>query len=146
MQPCMQLTKTIGLIAISLAASGCSLLEFKPLGKETLKNSQGHVIGYRERLCDCKAGEELDRVVLFTPRLSQAGNVIGYEEKTKNGFQLWDTRGKRVGTRYVDLRSRGTNARNAGLTIVFRPSHEDERLALAQVTIEDIKQHLGIQN
>ena len=120
------------------------MLEYQPLGKETLKNAQGHVIGYRERLCDCSAGEELDRVVLFTPRRTEAGTIIGYEEKIKNGFQLWDTRGKRVGTRYVDLRSRGTNARNSGVTIVFRSSSEAERLAVAQVTIEDIKQHLGL--
>ena len=142
----MGLIRTITLLSLTLAASGCALLDFQPLGRETLKNSQGHVIGYRERLCDCKAGEELDRVVLFTPRLSQAGNVIGYEEKIKNGYQLWDTRGKRVGTRYVDLRSRGTNARNAGLTIVVRPSTEAERLAVAQVTIEEIKQYLQLSN
>jgi hypothetical protein len=85
----MRFTKTIGVLAVSLAASGCSLLEYQPLGKENLKNSQGHVIGYRERLCDCSAGEELDRVVLFTPRLTEAGNVIGYEEKIKNGVVLW---------------------------------------------------------
>jgi hypothetical protein len=122
------------------------MLEYKPIGKETLKNSQGHVIGYRERLCDCAAGEELDRVVLFTPRLTEAGNVIGYEEKIKNGVVLWNLRGKRIGSRYVDLRSRGTNARNSGLTIVFRSSAEAERMAVAQVSIENIKQHLGIQN
>ena len=122
------------------------MMEYKPLGKETLKNSQGHVIGYRERLCDCAAGEELDRVVLFTPRLTEAGNVIGYEEKIKNGVVLWNLRGKRIGSRYVDLRSRGTNARNSGLTIVFRSSAEAERMALAQVTIESIKQHLQISN
>ena len=142
----MRFTKIIGVLAVCLAASGCSLLEYQPLGKETLKNAQGHVIGYRERLCDCRAGEELDRVVLFTPRLTEAGNVFGYEEKIKNGVVLWDTRGKRVGTRYVDLRSRGTNARNSGLTIVFRSSADAERLAVAQVTIEDIKQHLRITN
>jgi hypothetical protein len=122
------------------------MLEYKPLGKQTLKNSQGHVIGYRERLCDCAAGEELDRVVLFTPRLTEAGNVIGYEEKIKNGVVLWNLRGKRIGSRYVDLRSRGTNARNSGLTIVFRSAPEDERMAVASVTIESIKQHLGIPN
>jgi hypothetical protein len=133
-------------LAVCLAASGCSLLEYQPLGKETLKNAQGHVIGYRERLCDCRAGEELDRVVLFTPRLTEAGNVFGYEEMIKNGVVLWDTRGKRIGSRYVDLRSRSTNARNSGLTIVFRSSADAERLAVAQVTIEDIKQHLRITN
>ena len=140
----MKLAKTI-ILAITLAAGGCSMLEFKQLGKETLKNSQGHVVGYRERLCDCGKGEELDRIVLFTPRLSERGKVVAYEERIKGGVVLWDLRGKRIGSRYVDLRSRGTNARNSGLTIVFVP-REAERLAVAQVTIEDIKHHLGFTN
>jgi len=145
----MRFMKMVGLLAVTLVASGCSVLEFKPLGKETLKNAQGHTIGYRERLCDCAAGEELDRISLFTPRYSERGTVVAYEEKIKGGVVLWDLKGKRVGSRYVDLRSRGSNARNSGLTIVFVP-RESERLAaqeqIAQVTIEDIKQHLGIQN
>jgi len=140
----MRLAKTI-ILAITLAAGGCSMLEFKQLGKETLKNSQGHVVGYRERLCDCGKGEELDRIVLFTPRLSERGKVVAYEERIKGGVVLWDLRGKRIGSRYVDLRSRGTNARNSGLTIVFVP-REAERLAVAQVTIDEIRQHLGIPN
>jgi len=140
----MKLAKTI-ILAITLAAGGCSVLEFKQLGKETLKNSQGHVVGYRERLCDCGKGEELDRIVLFTPRLSERGKVVAYEERIKGGVVLWDLRGKRIGSRYVDLRSRGTNARNSGLTIVFVP-REAERLAVAQVTIDEIRQHLGIPN
>jgi hypothetical protein len=140
----MKLVKTT-ILAMALAAGGCSVLEFQPLGKETLKNDQGHVIGYVERLCDCGKGEELDRVVLFTPRLSEGGTVVAYEERIKGGVVLWDLRGKRVGSRYVDLRSRGSNARNSGLTIVFVP-REAERLALAQVTIEQIKQHLKITN
>ena len=124
------------------------MLEYKPLGKETLKNEQGHVIGYTERLCDCKAGEELDRVVLFTPRRGERGAVVAYEERIKGGVVLRDLNGKRIGSRYVDLRSRGSNARNSGLTFVFVP-RDAERLAalqLAQVTIEDIKQHLNIAN
>ena len=140
----MKLAKTI-ILAITLAAGGCSMLEFKQLGKETLKNSQGHVVGYRERLCDCGKGEELDRIVLFTPRLSERGKVVAYEERIKGGVVLCDLRGKRIGSRYVDLRSRGTNARNSGLTIVFVP-REAERLAVAQVTIDEIRQHLGIPN
>ena len=143
----MKLTIKAAILALALAAGGCSTLDFKSLsGKETLKNAQGHVIGYKERVCDCQAGEELDRVVLFTPRFSETGRVVAYEERMKGGVILWDTRGKRIGSRYVDLRSRGTNARNSGLTIVFRSTPDAERLAVAQVTIEDIKQHLGIQN
>ena len=138
----MRTLKTI-LLALALAAGGCSTLEYKPLGKESLQNSQGHVIGYKERLKT--DGEELDRVVLFTPRLGESGNVVAYEERTKGGVVLWDLRGKRIGNRHVDLRSRGTNAHNSGLTVVFLP-RDAERLAIAPVTIEDVKQHLGIQN
>jgi hypothetical protein len=122
---------------------GCAALDFKADGKQTLKNDQGHVIGYSER------GDEIDRVVLFTPRFSTSGRVMAYEERIKGGVVLWDLRGKRIGARYVDLRSRGTNAHSSGLTIVFVP-RDAERLAqqeyIAQVTIEDIKQHLGITN
>lgn len=140
----MKLAKTI-ILALSLAAGGCSVLEYKPLGKEALRNAQGHVIGYKERLCDCAAGEEVERVVLYTPRLGERGKVIAYEERVKSGAVLRDVNGKRIGTRYVDLRSRGSNARNSGLTIVFVP-READRLALAQVTIDEIKQHLSITN
>ena len=144
----MKLIKTT-ILALALAAGGCSVLDYKSLsGKETLKNAQGHVIGYKERLSDSQAGgEELDRVVLFTPRFSETGRILAYEERMKGGVILWDTRGKRIGSRYVDLRSRGTNAHSGGLTIVFVP-RETERLAqqqhIAQVTIDDIKQHLGL--
>jgi hypothetical protein len=144
----MRFAKTL-IIALSLAAAGgCSTFEFKPNGKETLKNAQGHVIGYKERL-DAATGEEVDRVTLFLPRLSERGNVVAYEERIKGGVVLWDLRGKRIGSRYVDLRSRGTNAQNSGLTIVFLPKDADrlaQREQLAQVTIEDIKQHLNLPN
>jgi hypothetical protein len=128
-------------VSLALGAGGCSTVDFKPLGSEDLRNSQGHVIGYRERLCDCAAGEELDRVVLFTPRYSERGAVIAYEERVKGGAVLRDLSGKRIGNRWVDLRSRGSNAHSGGLTIVFVPK-KAERIALASVTIEEIKQHL----
>ena len=144
--PGVKLTIRTTLLALTLVAGGCSSPDYKALGKEEIKNAQGHVIGYREHLCDCAAGEELDRVVLYTPRLSQRGKVIAYEERVKSGAILRDLKGKRIGTRYVDLRSRGSNARNSGLTIVFLPAEQPETLALAKVTIEDIKQHLGIAN
>jgi len=140
----MKLSKTI-ILGLALAAGGFSMLEIKPLARETLKNSQGHVVGYRERLLDSAAGEELDRVVLFTPRYSERGAVVAYEERIKGGVVLHDLKGRRIGSRYVDLRSRGSNARNGGLTIVFVP-READRLAVAQVTIEEIKQHLNITN
>jgi hypothetical protein len=142
----MNFLKTI-LVALALAAGGCSSVGLKSLaGKETLKNEHGHVVGYKERLS--VEGEDLDRVTLFTPRRSETGRVIAYEERIKGGVVLWDLRGKRIGSRYVDSRSRGTNPHSKGLTIVFVP-RDAERLAqvhIAQVTIEDIKQHLNITN
>ena len=142
----MKLLKTT-ILVLALAAGGCSTLEFTPAGKQTLKNADGHVIGYKERLD--AAGEEADRVTLFRPRLSERGRVVAYEERIKGGVVLWDLRGKRIGAQYVDLRSRGSNAHNGGLTIVFMPK-ESDRLAqaqqLAQVDIEDIKQYLDSSN
>src|SRR5688500_7200230 len=135
-------------LALALAAGGCSALDYKSLGgKETLMSAHGHRNGYDERVSDAHAAEVLDRVVLITSRFSETGRVVAYEERMKGGVILWDTRGKRIGSRYVDLRSRGTNAHNGGLTIVFVP-RDSERLAqkqhIAQVTIDDIKQHLGL--
>jgi hypothetical protein len=135
------------LLVLALAAGGCSTTDFQPHGKQVIKNAQGHVIGYKERLD--AADEEADRVTLFRPRLSERGTVVAYEERIKGGVVLWDLRGKRIGSRYVDLRSRGSNAHNGGLTIVFMPK-DSERLAksseLAQVTIEDVKQYLEAAN
>ena len=137
----MRLVKTI-LAGMTLVLGGCSALEFKPLRTENLKNADGHVIGYVER------GEDIDKVVLFAPKLSESGRVVAYEERTKGGVVIRDVNGKRIGARYVDLRSRGSNAGNSGLTIVFMP-RDAERLAELQsvpVTIEDVKQHLKIPN
>ena len=132
------------LLVLAFAAGGCTTMDYSAVGgREKLTNAKGHVIGYKERLCDCKAGEELDRVVLFTPRLGENGGVVAYEERVRGGVVLWDEKGKRIGSRYVDLRSRGTNAHNSGLMIVFRPRESEP---LAQLTIEDVKQHLGISN
>lgn len=137
----MRRVKTI-LVGMTLVLGGCSALDFKPLRTENLKNADGHVIGYVER------GEEIDKVVLFAPKLSESGRVVAYEERTKGGVVIRDVNGKRIGARYVDLRSRGSNAGNSGLTIVFMP-RDAERLAELQsvpVTIDDVKQHLKIPN
>jgi hypothetical protein len=142
----MKALKTI-LLALSLGAGGCSVMDYKALGSsEVIKNSQGHVIGYRERLS--ADAEELDRVVLFTPKMGERGKVVAYEERVKGGAVLRDVNGKRIGNRFADLRSRGSNRGNGGLTIVFVPRDADKmaQLHIAQVTIDDIKQYLHITN
>ena len=128
------------ILGVALALGGCASTDFKPQRTEDLKNANGHVIGYVEK------GEGVDRVVLFAPKLGESGRVVAYEERTKGGVVIRDVSGKRIGARYVDLRSRGTNAGSSGLTIVFMP-RDSERLAeVVPVTIEDVKQHLNITN
>ena len=135
------------ILVLGLAAGGCSMLGTQSFsGKEDIKNAQGHVIGYKETV----AGEDAARVVLYVPRVGERGAIIGYEEFTKGGGAvLRDLDGRRIGNRMVDLRSRGSNARNGGLLIVFHRTPQSERLAQAQLaalTIEDLKQHLQLTN
>ena len=46
--------------------------------------------------------------------------MIGYEEQARDGAIIRDPNGRPIGTRFSDLRSRNTNAKNKGITIVFR--------------------------
>ena len=69
------MTKTM-LLATALLAGGCTSVEFKALGTESLRNSDGHVIGQKEVLCDCATGEELARISLYLPRMLN-GVVVG---------------------------------------------------------------------
>ncbi len=56
---------------------------------------------------------------MFTPLRDSAGDVIGYEEETRGGALIRDLQGRLVGNRFSDLRSRNTNMRSKGVTIVI---------------------------
>lgn len=107
------------LVAFCLAASGCSMMdtqpEYKRVGVQPLKNAQGHVIGHKEILRN--NGERLTRIALYVPRL-EGGKVVGYEERIRGGTVLRSLDGRKMGGRFVDLRSRGTNPGNKGLMII----------------------------
>jgi len=96
------ITIILGLAAL---ASGCSSVEWKQMSMQPLRNEQGHVIGQKELLCDCKNGERIARLALFEPRFDERGVLVGYEEKMRGGVQLRDLNGRRIGTRFMDLRS-----------------------------------------
>ena len=135
----MKLTIKTTLLALTLAAAGCSsTADFKSLGRiEPLRDAKGHVVGYKEAFCDCKKGEEFARIQLYVPRVDDNGRIVGYEERVKGGTAiLHDVNGKVIGRRYVDLRSRATNAGNRGLTIVFH-SKPAPHLALAAISSTD---------
>lgn len=113
---------TLAIVALALAASGCSMLDtrsqyqdYRSVGVTRLKNAQGHVVGHKETLRG--NGEKLARITLYVPRLEE-GKVVGYEELIPGGSVLRSLEGRKVGGRFVDLRSRGTNPGNKGLTII----------------------------
>jgi hypothetical protein len=116
------LKRTIIALALGATAAGCSLMDTqrdaKPVAREELKNAQGHVIGYKETMRDGSTGEQLAQIALFVPRVGERGEIVGYEERVRGGSVLHDLYGKRVGGRWVDLRSRAGNPTNRGLTIV----------------------------
>ena len=143
------LKKTLLIVALGFAAGGCSVLEQSKtaaaVGREDLKNVQGHVVGYKDVMRDDSTGEEIAQISLFVPRIEN-GEVVGYEERVRGGSVLRDLNGKRIGGRFVDARSRGTNPQSKGLLIMVRGRQAD-RIATAQAPdIDELMQLARITN
>jgi hypothetical protein len=127
------LKKTALILALGLAAGGCSVMEHSKssaaVGREDLKNAQGHIVGYKDVIRDADTGEEITQISLFVPRI-ETGGIVGYEERVRGGTVLRDLNGRRIGGRFIDSRSRGTNPQSKGLLIVVR-GKQPERVAQA---------------
>ena len=63
------LKRTAIILALGLAAGGCSVIEYKTVARVDLKNAQGHVIGYKDVVRERTTGEELAQIALFVPRV-----------------------------------------------------------------------------
>ncbi len=113
-------------LAASLTAACGTSKEYRYAkgGPEQIKNEQGHVVGIKEMLRDPSTGEMYENIVYFTPRRDESGKIIGYEEPLAPGVVLRDLNGRRVGVRYSDLRSRGTNPNNEGVTVIITKPEE----------------------
>jgi hypothetical protein len=138
------LIRTAFVAALGLAAGGCSVVEYKStaqVGREDLKNAQGHVVGYKDVMRNAATGEEIAQISLFVPRIEN-GELVGYEERIRGGSVLRDLNGKRIGGRLVDSRSRGTNPQSKGLLIVVR-GKPSERITTAQAPDIDELMHLA---
>ena len=139
------LKRTVLILALGLAAGGCSVLEQSKstaaVGREDLKNAQGHVVGIKDVIRDVDTGEEIAQISLFVPRTGERGEIIGYEERVRGGSVLRDVNGKRIGGRFVDARSRGTNPQSKGLLIVVRG--KSDSVATAQAPNIDELIHLA---
>jgi hypothetical protein len=136
------LTTSAVLVALGLAAGGCSMLETQSAAREDLKNAQGHVVGYKDVMRDSRTGEELAQIALFVPRLGERGDIVGYEERVRGGSILRELNGKRIGGRWADVRGRGNNPQSNGLLIVVR-GKQSERAAVAQAPSIDDLIHLA---
>jgi hypothetical protein len=132
------LKKTALIIALGLGFGGCSVMDSKPVAREDLKNSQGHVVGYKDVIRSTATGEELAQIALFVPRTGERGEIIGYEERVRGGSVLRDVNGKRIGGRFVDARSRGTNPQSKGLLIVVRGKQADTVATAQAPNIDDL--------
>jgi hypothetical protein len=119
-------------LALTVAfASGCSTLSvdtagYKSSGTQPLKNAQGHVIGHKETLRH--NGDRVTKIALYIPRVED-GKVVGYEELVPGGTVLRSLNGRKIGGRHIDLRSRGSNPNNRGLTIIVHSAPAAERVA-----------------
>ena len=131
---------TLLALCVALAASGCSMLDtkaqykdYRSAGVQPLKNAKGHVIGHKETLRN--NGDTVARIALYVPRLED-GKVVGYEELVPGGSVLRSLNGRKVGGRFIDLRSQGTNPGNRGLTIIV---HSKPAEPVAAPDIEELK-------
>jgi len=131
-------------LALAALASGCSSVEWKQMSLQPLKNDAGHVIGQKELLCDCKNGERIARLALFEPRFDERGVLVGYEEKMRGGVQLRDLNGRRIGTRYADVRTRGNNPKSKGLTIIVHGAPAATAATVSITTMDELVNLAGL--
>ncbi|MEW5863286.1 MAG: hypothetical protein AB1773_06785 [Pseudomonadota bacterium] len=111
----------LALVAVfGIAVSGCSLLsEYRIIERDVLRNPDGHIVGQKETLRYRGTGEVLTRLSLYAPWRNAEGQIVGYEERTRSGSIIRDLQGNVIGGRWKDLRSRGTNMYNEGISVVF---------------------------
>ena len=122
--------------AALLASGGCSTLtDYGSVRKESLRNDQGHVIGYKEMLRNNTTGEVIAQISMFTPLLDNSGALVGYEEQVRGGAVVRDLDGRSIGSKFSDLRSRKS------MTIVMRPA--DAQVATAQPKLWELMASLS---
>ena len=132
------------IVAACFLIGGCSTLsEFGTVRRDAVRNEQGHVVGYKQVLQNQATGEVVAQVALFTPMLGHRGEVVGYEESTSGGAIIRDLEGRKIGGRFTDLRSRGTNTHNRGLTIVFLPQ-DAPKLAAVRPQLRELMASLSV--
>jgi hypothetical protein len=135
------LAMIVGMVAL---ASGCSSIEWTQMSMQPLRNEQGHVVGQKEMLCDCRNGEHVARLALFEPRFDERGILVGYEEKIRGGIVLRDLNGRRIGTRFADMRTRANNPNSRGLTIIVHSQPATAASTASVMTMDQLVDLAGL--
>jgi hypothetical protein len=132
------MNKRVLILAACFVLGGCTTMsDFgASVRKESLRNDQGHVIGYKDMLRNEQTGEVLAQVMLYTPIRGDGGEIVGYEEQNRGGAVIRDLYGRSIGTKFTDLRSRKS------LTIVMRPA-DAPVVAVAQPKIWELMASLS---
>jgi len=132
------MNKRVLILAACFAIGGCTTMsDFgASMRKESLRNDQGHVIGYKDMLRNEQTGEVLAQVMLYTPVRDESGEIVAYEEQNRGGAVIRDLNGRPIGTKFTDLRSRKS------LTIVMRPA-DAPIVAVAQPKIWELMASLS---
>lgn len=127
------LTRTL-MVAAALALVGCASVnpQVTPVASSTqaVRDAEGNIAGYKQMLRDEQTGEVVAQVKMFTPIRNDGGQLVGYEEQSGEGAIIRDLNGRRVGTRFTDMRSRQTNSKTKGITFIM--GSLEPRTALAQ--------------
>ena len=121
-------------LAAGVALGGCATIdEYGASGRQQVMDTQGNVAGYKQQLRNKRTGEVAVQVRLFAPILNDGGELVGYEEQTQDGGIIRDLAGRRVGARFSDMRSRGTNSRSRGITVII--GSLDTRRVVTETTL-----------
>lgn len=116
----MKRAQLVAPLAACLLVACAETVEYRYLGTEPVKNEKGHVIGHKDLLVDPRTGGQVEQLTRYIPMLDEKGEVIAYQEPTRAGMVIRNLEGRRIGARYPDLRSRGTNPGAEGIGITIR--------------------------
>ena len=117
----MKRVKLIAALAAGVLAVACAeTVEYRYLGTEPIKNEKGHVVGHKELLRDVRNGEQVEQLTYYQPMHNEKGEIVAYQEPTRAGMVIRNLEGRRIGARYTDLRSRGTNPNAGGVGIIIK--------------------------
>jgi hypothetical protein len=108
------------LAAAAFALGGCTTVDqYGASSRQNVVDAQGNVAGYKQLLRNERTGEVAAQVRMYTPIRNEVGDLVGYEEQTQDGAIIRDLDGRQVGARFQDMRSRGTNTRSKGITVII---------------------------